>query len=125
MPAHQIEHLARIAIHDFDMHACDLIARPLFDTLDRLPLRLRLLEGRRSPATLIWSDLSPAIEERAPIVAFAIGRHGWRGLGMPTLFAVTHHLVRNLLLTLANRITRACGPSFSHRSRRVSMGSTT
>src|SRR5579859_2769026 len=87
--------------------ACEPVARSFFDNLDILPLWLWLLARRRSPAALIGGNLSPGVEQGGSIVAFAIGCHVWRRLGMPTLFELRHQLMRHLFLGLANRTSDA------------------
>ena len=103
MTADQIQHLTRFTIDDLDMHARDTVARSFFDNLDILPIKVRLLTTRRSPATLIGGNLPPRLKEGNSIVAFAIGRHRGRRLGMPTVFELEHQVVCNLLFRLANR----------------------
>src|SRR5687768_13821044 len=89
------------------MYTCDPVARSLFDNLDILPLRLRLLAARRSATALIRGGLSPRVDQGGAIVAFAIGRHGGWCLGMPTLFELLHQVVRDIFLGLANRTSDA------------------
>ena len=74
------------------------VARSFFDNLDVLPVGLRLFTTRWSPAALIGRNLPPHIEEGRPIVTFAIGRHRWRLVRMPTVFELGHQVVRKVLL---------------------------
>jgi len=103
MPAQQRQHVTRVSIDHLDLHTRDAIARSLFDNLNILPLRLRLFTARRSTTALLHGKLSPLLNQGSAIIAFAISRQGRRRLRMPTVFELGHQVVRDLLLTLANR----------------------
>jgi hypothetical protein len=103
MTAEARQHLARFTIDDLDVHTRDPVALSFFDNLDILPIGVWLFTTRRSPAALIGWNLPPGVDERRAIVAFAIGRHSGRRLGMPPVFELGHRVVCKVLFRLANR----------------------
>src|SRR5262249_51212200 len=103
MRADDVRHGLDITVNHLDRDTNQATARAGLDDLEILPLLLGAFESRWSAHPTIFRYLPPRVEQRLAIIAFAIGRHGRRRIGMAPVFELGHQIVGDLLLGLANR----------------------
>jgi hypothetical protein len=103
MRADDVWHSLGITVDDLDRDSYQATPRPGLDDLQILPLRLGALDAWWSAHSTIVRYLPPRVDQRLPIIAFPIGRHGRRRLGMSPILELGHQIVGDLLLGLADR----------------------
>jgi hypothetical protein len=81
-----------VAINDFDLDLHDPASFALFDDLQIMPIRLRLLFARRESRTLVERDFPPGLNHCLSVSALSIGRdRRWR-CGVTASFDLFHQL---------------------------------
>jgi len=92
-----------VAIDDFDLDLENLTARAMLDHLQVMPTLPGLIVDRWAAALSLRRHLTPGLDQRFSVSAFAIGRHWRRGVRVAAFFELLHQLERDFFFGLRDR----------------------